>query len=177
MVTRIYRTGNFRFGGIPLLVRKIEKAKWMQNDILNGEEVSADAITNCTRTIKNTLSLWFIQDESNLDDAVLALASQAQHIETIDIVMLDESSLKAEGLNMENSQLELPVKRLNDSHFDVVGLNYSSLGIFASFIVSELKLEKVKRYTKAKIIKILQDSIGSGELQKENLNDNIRSKV
>src|SRR5680860_1384079 len=86
MVTRIHRTGNFRFGGIPLLVRKIEKAKWMQNDILNGEEVSADAITNCTRTNKNKLSLWFIQDESNLDDAVLALTSQAQHLETIDTV-------------------------------------------------------------------------------------------
>ena len=28
---------------MPLLVRKINRAKWQQNDILNGEEVSADA--------------------------------------------------------------------------------------------------------------------------------------
>ena len=177
MVTRIHRTGNFRLGGIPLLVRKIEKAKWMQNDILNGEEVSADAITNCTRTIKNTLSLWFIQDESNLDDAVLALVSQAQHLESIDIVMLDESSLKANGLYIENSQSDLPVKRLNGSHYDVVELNYSTLGIFANFIVNAFRLEKVKRYTRGTIKKILKNSIGAGELQKEKLNDSIRSKV
>jgi hypothetical protein len=162
---------------MPLLVRKIEKAKWQQNDILNGEEVSADAITNCTRTTRNSLSLWFIQDESYLDDAVLALASQFQHLDSIDIVMLDESSLKVNGLNVKNSQMDLPVKRLNDSHYDVVELNYSSLGRFANFIVNEFKLQKVKRYTKAQIKKILQDSIGAGELQKEKLSDSIKLMV
>lgn len=43
-----------------LLVRKINRAKWMQNDILSEQDVSADAITICMKTVGNTLSVWQI---------------------------------------------------------------------------------------------------------------------
>ena len=44
-----------------LLVRKIQKSKWMQNDILNGEPVSGDAITNCLKTKNNTGFIAFLK--------------------------------------------------------------------------------------------------------------------
>jgi len=76
-----------------LFVRKIIKSKWYQTDIENGDDVSADAITNCMKTKQNTLSVWEIESPDELDNAVLAIVSQHQHLETIDVVKLDSVSL------------------------------------------------------------------------------------
>ena len=41
------------------LVRKISEAKWKVMDFMNGDDISADAISGgCLRTYSNKLSLW-----------------------------------------------------------------------------------------------------------------------
>ena len=76
-----------------LLVRKIKKAKWMQNNVLNGASPSADAVTGSLRTQNNTLSVWQIETSDELEDAVTAFVCQGQHLDTVDVVIFEESAL------------------------------------------------------------------------------------
>ena len=58
-----------------LLVRKINRAKWLQTDIAHGDDISADAITNCMKTTSNRLSVWEVESEARIEEAALAIAS------------------------------------------------------------------------------------------------------
>jgi len=160
-----------------LLIRKIEKAKWMQNDIVGGEDVSADAITNCMKTKGNTLSTWEISEESDISDAVLAIVSVHQHLDTIDIVCLKRSSLESQGLKLQSTPGNTPVKDLINQHVDISDLTYRSLGTVAEQIVQEIKCEKVVRYTKGMIKRLLNGAIDLGRVQKDDLHEYLRNKL
>lgn len=160
-----------------LLVRKIEKAKWMQNDILAGEDVSADAITNCMKTTGNTLSTWLIRAWDEIPEAVLAIVSSHQHLDSIDIVCLERSLLERQGMDLRSTPGATPVKDLIDHHIDISNLAYRSLGTVANHIVNEIKQERTVRYTKGMIKKILNSAINDGRITKSDLHESVRAKL
>lgn len=160
-----------------LLIRKIDKAKWMQNDILGGEDVSADAITNCMKTKGNVLSVWQVAEEGTIEDAVLAIVSSHQHLDTIDVVCLEPSSLQGEGIRLQSTPGLTPVKDLTDQHIDIFGLTYRTLGTVAKHTVEMIKKEKIVRYTKDNIKKLLNVAINSGRVQSDDLHKSLREKL
>lgn len=160
-----------------LLVRKINKAKWMQNDIICGEEVSADAITNCIKTKDNKLSTWKISKESEINNAILAIVSSHQHLDTIDVVYLKKSFLEHKGFMFQSTKGATPIVDLKDLHVDISGLTYSSLGTIAEQIVQVIKEDKVLRYTKGMIRKLINEAIDLGRLKKDDLNDSLKKKL
>lgn len=162
---------------MPLLVRKIDKAKWMQNDILGGEDVSADAITNCMKTRGNTLSTWEVSEEENIEEAVLAMVSAHQHLDTIDVVCLNPGFLQNQGIRLQTNCGNTPVKDLVDRHVDICDLTYSSLGTVAQKIVEGISNGKVFRYTKGSIKKLLKSAINVGLLQREDLYESVLKKL
>lgn len=160
-----------------LLVRKIDQAKWMQNDIIHGGDISADAITNCSKTTKNTLSTWKAKSEESLDDAVLAIVSGNKYLESIDVVILDAAELQASGLSLINSDGQTPIQDLVNAHVDIQNLTYKTIGKFADHVVNSFKQEKVKRYTKGKLKTILQEAIQSGRLDPSKIDTDLASKL
>jgi hypothetical protein len=160
-----------------LIVRKIEKGKWMQNDILSGADVSADAITNCMKTKNNTLSVWEVSREDQVDDVVLALASQSQQIETMDVVVLDRSTLISSGLHLQETDSPTPVRELSKIHRDIVQLTYTSLGVLARIIVDAIRNKTNRRYTRGKIRNLMDNAIAAGRLNKEALKENVKSHL
>ena len=103
-----------------MLVRKITKSKWFQNDILNGAEVSADAITNCLKTTKNTLSVWRVDNEETIEEAALAIVANQQYLETIDVVLLDEEYFLKYQIKIENTEGNTIVEDLKNTHVDLI---------------------------------------------------------
>ena len=162
---------------MPILVRKINMAKWMQNDILSGNDVSADAITNCMRTNQNALSTWQVNNENEIKEAVLAIVASHQHLDTIDIVFLDHDYLKKIGINLRSTPGDTPVKELINNHIDICELTYNSLGVIAKNIVQAIKDDKKKRVTKRELKTILSQAIESGRLVENDLHDSIRTKL
>lgn len=160
-----------------LLVRKINKAKWYKIDIENHSDVVADAITNCLKTTRNTLSVWHINDKEDLDEAVLAIVSNQDHIESIDVVILSETSLIETGIKIVTSPGNTPFQGFVDSHRDISELTYSSLGLIKDHIVERIRDENIVRYTKSKLTKLLLKAIEEGVLKRENLNDSLKSKL
>jgi hypothetical protein len=160
-----------------MLVRKINKAKWFQTNILHGEEVSADAITNCLRTVGNTLSVWYINSEEDINKAMLAIIANQDHLESIDVVIIDEKLFEDSGFVISSSPGETPVEELREIHRDITGLNYSLLGNVKNIIVEMIKKDKITRFTKVQLTKILGDAIKEGKIDISYLKESVRKKL
>ncbi len=160
-----------------LIVRKIELSKWKQRNITGGEPPSADAITNCMRTSKNTLSVWGIESSTDLEEAVLAIASQFDHLDTADFLIIETELLDSKGLSLENTPGFTPYKEFVNQHRDVIDLDYHKLGDMADVIVESIKRAYNQRFTKAMLKKILVEGIQQGKIDPEELKESVRSKL
>jgi len=160
-----------------LLIRKINKAKWFQVDIVNNSDVSADAITNCLKTTDNTLSVWNIENEEYLNNAILAIVSNQDHLETIDIVIIDQDSLENKNVNIVISPGNIPILKLIDTHRDITDLTYSKLGFVKDFIVESIRNDQLKRYTVGSLKKILKNAIEEGYLRKTDLKPSLQVSI
>ncbi|MDF7822141.1 hypothetical protein P1X15_31290 [Runella sp. MFBS21] len=94
-----------------IFVRKYNRAKWEQNNReYHFEETPSDAITNCIKTSGNTLSVWEITDISQIDEAILAIASGMNNLDSIDIIFLDSDFFKTNNIQYEETEGRTPVK-------------------------------------------------------------------
>ena len=162
---------------MPQFVRKINKAKWEQNDIRNGEAISADAITLCLQTASNTLSVWAIDSEDDLDDAILAMVAAGDYLAAMDFVMLDVEYLSSCGIDHRHMEAETPVDDLRNAHHDLVQLTYPKLGAIANYVVERFKNDEVERYTEGRLKKVLRKAIADDRLKPEDLKPSIRKKL
>ncbi len=160
-----------------LLIRKINKSKWFQIDIKNDDDVSADAITNCLKTTNNTLSVWSIENEGDIEQAILAIASNLDHIETIDVVILNDQKLQEFGIKIITSKGNTPIESLKEIHRDLSELTFSKLGNVKDHIVERIRNDRIKRFTKGNLKKILKRAIEKGFLELDDLNESVRNKI
>lgn len=162
---------------MPLWARKFDQGRWHQYDIINGEEISADAITGCLKTSQNTLSVWEMANENEMDDVALALVSFQPHLETIDVISLETDTMVAQGIRLEQTDGLTPVADMKHKHRDLCGLSYRSLGIVANHMVEGIRENKYRRYTKTDLKKLLKKAIATGRLDPEQLKPSVRDKI
>jgi hypothetical protein len=138
------------------LVRKIAPAKWLGTQSL--EALSADALTADLRTINNTLSLWEIDSEDKLSDAVLALAvsKNVKKFEKMDLVLIPKETILTKQLSISASPGDTFAEELSDTHREVVDLRYPSLGVFAQIIIDLLSRNAPATITKTKVENIVK---------------------
>jgi hypothetical protein len=138
------------------LVRKIAPAKWSSAQSL--ETLSADALTADLRTTNNTLSLWEIDSEDELDNAVLALAmsKKARKIEKMDLVLIPKETILKKQFSIRTSPGDTFAEKLSDTHREVVDLKYPTLGLFAQIIIDLLSKDALTTITKAKVENIVK---------------------
>jgi len=154
---------------MPFLVRKVERAKWAQNDLSNGDPVSADAITNCMKTRDNSLSVWEIEESEDLEKAVLAIASDGRHIDTMDFVILKLDDLENKRIEVSSEPASTPVSEFNSNHRNILKLNYGSLGTVAELIAKEHICGSVHRFTHGRLVQMLASAAASGLLSVDDL--------
>jgi hypothetical protein len=160
-----------------LLVRKINRSKWALEKISDDNDVCADAITNCLRTTSNKLSVWEIDSDEDLDQAVLALVANQEHLDKIDVVIMEECTLEKLNIKIIASPGTTPVESLINKHKDITELSYNALGILKDHIIKQIKNKRLKRYTFLTLKKMLQNAIDEGLLDKNDLKDSVRSKI
>lgn len=160
-----------------LLVRKIEYQKWMQRNIREGESASADAITGCMRTTGNKLSLWSIDDEADLEEAVLAMAASFHRLDTIDVLSIDPSLVEKKGLSLEASKGLTPYAAFRENHRDVVDLDYYSLGAMAEVVIESIQMERKKRFTRSQLKAIVSRAVEVGKVTLSELNKSVQEDI
>ena len=159
------------------LVRKIDIGKWLQTDIKRGEPPSADACTGCLRTQGNSLSVWAVQNEGDADEGVLAQATTFDHLDAIDVVLLEKGEVEAAKLKLAATRGRTAVADLADRHLDIVELNYGSLGAVAGLIIRRICDGAVKRYTKGDLVRLLKAAINTNRLNPADLKPSVLKKV
>jgi hypothetical protein len=161
------------------LVRKIARAKWSPpNDIAdNPFDIPADAIANDLKTSANTLSVWEIENEQSLDDAVLAITCGGTQLDTIDIIWVEKKEIERKGVEYQQTPGITPIEDLADTHIDLTRLTYFKIGLVAETIINTIANGKIKRYIKAEIIKLINAAIQNGRVRKDQLGEGITKNL
>jgi hypothetical protein len=159
------------------LVRKINKAKWYQINVSENTDASADAITNDLKTSNNSLSVWQINDETELTEAILAIVANLDHLETIDVVLFSSGLIEELKLETLASPGLTPVEDLKNKHIDITNLTYSKLGLISKAIISDLRDSKTHRFTKVQLKGILTKAVDENRIGLEHLSEGVSSKL
>jgi hypothetical protein len=162
-----------------MLVRKVDKAKWIKNNAIVVPP-SADAITNDLKSTKNTLSVWYINNDSDdeVRDAVLAIVAGQPHLDTIDIVVLDDEYLQNTcRISIEATDGHTPISDLRQSHRDLSYLDFWTVGMVAEQIINSIRQNKIKRFRLAELKKLLVSAIEANRLCADDLSEDVRKKL
>lgn len=160
-----------------VLMKKIERAKWLQKEILAGEPVSADAITINLRSKDNKISFWEMEKGEDIEDVLLAVITNCDRVTASDIVIIDKEVIRKEGLTIEYEEGITKVDDMKDKHRNVYDMDYNKLGILAKLIVEEFKKNEVKRYTRKQIIGIIKNALNMERINIADLKDSMASEV
>jgi len=161
---------------MPLLVRRINRVKWEQIvDTGINKDVSADAITNCLKTLNNDLSVWHIESDADLEKAILALitGSSQTKLSTLHIVIIDETVALNKGLNLANTKGDTVIKELVNIHKDLTNLTYSKLGIVKDLIVDCIKGSRTAFYTRRQLKDLITKALKDGKVDKLDLHKDL----
>lgn len=162
---------------MPIFIRKINRAKWPELPIKENAIPSADAITGCLRTSKNTLSLWEIDNDTELMEAVLAIVSQSEKADTIDVIMIDPDAIKSIDIHYAQTDGVTAYGKYADRHFDLIDLDYNSLGCFASIVIKALVENKSKRILRKEIKDLLLKGIEERKIDPDTLKEKMRDDL
>src|SRR5574344_1662236 len=106
-------------------LRAISKGKWETNAVTS--DISADSVTGDLRTKENTLSVWKINNDTDIDNYCMITALNRDRISKVDYIVINEEELQALGIETK------PIKGLckafadetiKESHYDMVDINY-----------------------------------------------------
>lgn len=160
---------------MPLLVRRINRAKWEQIDFNSTDDVSADTITNCLRTFNNELSVWKIENMSELDDAILALitGSKQSKLRTLHYVIIDEALIIDNKIDLKETNGDTVVGDLVKMHKDITALTYVKLGIIKDLVIDSLLNNRSSFFTRAKLKGLIKEAMKNGRVSKEELNKDL----
>jgi len=160
-----------------LLVRKIEMGKWQPEALANGKPVSADAITGCMRTRGNTLSFWYVDEESEMDIAALAIVGICSDINTLFLMPFDVEYFENNGFTIVESEGDTPVSSLRGLHRDLSCLNLECLNKLAKQSVALICGDKVKKYSKLQLKELLKAAILQGEVKVGELPEKFQNQL
>ncbi|MFQ2329853.1 hypothetical protein ACK32Q_10190 [Aeromonas dhakensis] len=147
------------------LIRKINYKKWLGCKALNKEKYHADAITACTRTSGNTLSVWRSEiGELSVNtnrEIITAIATIMNKLDLLDLVILKEEDFISNGIELEKTSGDSKIESLNDLHRDLANIDYEKLGFVAEKIVEAINTEgKLLRMSKEDVVDVLYHYYG-----------------
>ena len=161
------------------LARKVTRAKWAAKQGLATGEIPADAVTIDLRTQGNSLSFWQCPTgtASDVEEAALAIAAAREHIDRLDLVLLDAEELQADGQSLVNTEGRTPVTDLAALHVDVSRLDYARLGRIADHVVVAIEKKRHRRITKARVRKLIAAAVEKGRIDLDHLECDVREEV
>ncbi len=158
------------------LVRKINRNNWPEklDDI---SVIGADAITQCLKTKGNAMSVFQIPSEDRIDEVFLALASNAERLETTDLVVMDEGHISQLGMSLIQTVGITPIENLQKIHYDITELCYGTLGPIAYHVFECVRDNHWKRRTKGELKDIIKKAIIEERLDPSALSIGVKKDI
>ncbi len=168
-------------------IRMIAKQKWEKISEMDlssiPDDVPSDFFTSEFRTQNNTLSVWKVEElsDESICKVAKALASSRDKIDRLDLIFLDEERLRRNCIQLEHSPeaADTPFEELKEHHYDLVNLNYNSIGniISCALEIYQADSENSRRITRSDVKRLLQDAITNNEIKKEKLKTTLQKDL
>lgn len=114
-----------------LLVRA-RKTRWLTDP--RTTNAPADALSDLN-TKENVLSAWYVDDDhSNLEDVIVAVASNREHLQRLDFALFDEAATRETGVQIIASPGKTPLGDASEYHRDLVSLTADDICHIAEMI-------------------------------------------
>ncbi len=162
------------------VARKFSRAKWEVQSFMTENDIAADAITSCLKTVNNSLSFWNCDNEQRtVDDVVLALVTGPKsHLEKLHLLALSKEELQARGLTLKESNGATVVQDLRNKHLDMMDLTLAKLSKLAELMAPLIRGEiKYYLYTKKKVRDIVKKAIANQRISIDKLPDQIKEDL
>lgn len=159
-----------------LLVRKVNRNNWDVN-VTNVSHICADAITNCMKTKKNSMSVYEITSEADINEAFLVIASTFDHADAFDVVLMEKEEIMNLNMNLIQNPGITPIQSLENTHYDISNLSYSKLGIIADYIIGRIRDNRIIRCTKGELREIFKEAITNGRLAPDLITERFRQEL
>lgn len=166
-------------------IRKISRSKWPEKPLSSDvdeakkevSQVSADAITNCTKTKENKLSLWKLDKMTNSIDDIIPLILGFERPDTCDVIYIDEETFEKAGLELEQSleDANTPLESFKKCHYNVIVKDYDGLGKFSRVVLQSL--ENYRRFSKKEVKGKLKDLLEQHVIEKEMISEKLYEKL
>lgn len=173
-----------------IIVRRINLGKWkdysetapkrsLWERIWHRKQVKynapADAITQCLKSTNNELSVWVVENEKQIDYALLAMAlgTSTSDISTLHYILINESELEEASLQFKQSldDADTAVPKLKCLHNDLKQIHYNELGKLQDIIVEHVMKNKQKRITAGELKKLIEKAIDNGWIDYDMLDE------
>ena len=139
--------------------------------------ISADAITQCMKTTKNSMSVFEISSKVDINEAFLAISSNFDRLDSFDVVILVKQEITERDYNCVQSLGITPVENLNNTHWDITGLSYGKLGNIAEYMHNRVSENETDRRTKYELKCIIIDAINAHRLDLTALREKVRIEI
>lgn len=161
-------------------VRLIKRGRWPTEKEINYniDNVSAKTIVQemAMKGTDNSLSIWQLEDKEDI--ALAVISPNKQSVEKITAVKISKEELEKNGLEIKEQNGNSVASYLNSKHFDIVNMNYKSLGSFAKVIIEALKNEEnLEVITQKEVETILKNAISDGRIDKDTLSSGIINEI
>ncbi|WP_146115097.1 hypothetical protein [Malikia spinosa] len=154
------------------LVRKIERSRWNGSDVATGR-IKADVVASCIRPNGSELSVWFAENDNEIEQAKLAMLAAMNKLATVDLVILPITEIQEAGLKVATTLPKSGPESLRPLHRDIHDLDLDSLKVIAQIIQRHIMEKKSERLTREACKKILQGAIHKNLLSATELHEDI----
>lgn len=161
---------------MPLLLRKIRKSRWLPAPAWIPEgTLHADPLADLV-TKENQLSVWRVEDdESNLEEIVIALAGNFENPSNLDYILFDERLLQEADVRIKRSTGDTIVSEANSAwHHDLIELTARKV-----VKLGELAMEsgRKERISEPQVVDLVQKAVQRGIVDLDRLKPAVRQKV
>ena len=140
-------------------LRAIKKARWYTKPEWEGwghGDIQSDALLDL-RTQDNALSVFRVDEGTEIGRIVTALAATRENLSHLDYVVFDDAPLASYGVHIAQRDGKTPDSEVNHIHYDVVNLTVLKL-VQVAQTVSRCKPERVPKIeVRAKLRQALEN--------------------
>lgn len=127
------------------------------------------------KTTDNKLSLWRVENEADIKDALVALAITRDKISDLAVVMIRPEDLQE--LSMDDEEGNSPTFGINDKHRNITNLNYDTLGTVIISILNGLRSGGYKKHSDRAIKRMIVEAYKAGKVDLSNAKESMREDI
>ncbi len=162
---------------MPYYVRGIVRSKWPSIGPYECKNFQADSIFHELKTDNNALSFWKIENPKEIDKVAAILACSKGHIDTLDLLYIDESLILEENFICDDKEGDTIFKCYKAMHHNIVNLSMGSLERLCLLMLKSIELDQWHRYRTRELKQLVRYELEKENITNSDLPQNILSKI